>query len=95
MSWAPPCRFDFVRTEVVYVPEASRRRYVQRLLAEVVSPGGRLIVCSYGSATRPDNRVEPIAAYLRDWGFAVAGEAESADLNGVVFTRVAWIDAPG
>lgn len=94
MSWQPipPRRFDFVRTETVYVPGPRQPAYLARLLREVVAPGGRLIVCAYGSATRPEHRVAPIGEVLRAWGFPVAGEAEGADANGVIFTRVAWID---
>jgi SAM-dependent methyltransferase len=92
LTWAPPRCFDLVRTELEYVPDARGREYVARLLRDVVAPGGRLIVCAYGSATRPERRVAPVGDLLRGWDFPVAGEAEAADLNGVVFTRVAWID---
>jgi hypothetical protein len=33
---------------MVYVPSHLRRRYAERLLEEVVAPGGYLIACSYG-----------------------------------------------
>lgn len=50
--WQPPGlsphRFDFVRTELVYVPGEYERAYVERLLKEVVAPGGRLLVANYG-----------------------------------------------
>ena len=94
MTWEPPRRFDFVRTEMVYVPDGRRREYVAWLLEAVVAPGGRLIACSYGSSRDPTNRAEPIADHLRDWGYQVAGEAEAADPgSGVVIARVAWVDA--
>jgi SAM-dependent methyltransferase len=92
LTWAPPRRYDFVRTELEYVPEGRRREYVARLLRDLVAPDGRLIVCAYGSATRPERRVAPVGDLLRGWDFPVADEAEAADLNGIVFTRVAWID---
>jgi hypothetical protein len=93
LSWIPPRRFDFVRTELVYVPPERATEYVDRLLRTVVAPGGRLIVCSYGSATKPTPRAECVADLLRALGFETAGEAEAADANGVVFTRVGWIAA--
>jgi SAM-dependent methyltransferase len=68
LTWEPPLRFDFVRTELVYVPAARQRDLVERLLAQVVDPGGRLIVCGYGSPRRgvlPD----PVCATVRAWGF--------------------------
>lgn len=93
MSWQPPFRFDLVHTELEYIPPNRRRAMVQRLLGEFLVPGGRLIACSYGSATRPAPKAEPVGDLLRNWGYEVAGEAEGTDTNGVVFTRVAWVDA--
>ncbi|MEX2212186.1 MAG: class I SAM-dependent methyltransferase [Gaiellaceae bacterium] len=61
LEWEPPRRFDFVRTELVYVPEARRREYVERLLARFLEPGGRLIVCGYGG--------DEVVAPLREWGY--------------------------
>ncbi len=94
MDWQVPFRFDFVRTELEYVPPCRRREMVERLLREFLSPGGRLILCSYGSSRRPTPKAEPVGEILRDWGYAVAGEAEGVDTNGVVFTRIAWTDTP-
>lgn len=93
MSWTPPFRFDFVRAELECARPGRRRELVRRLLDEFLVPGGRLVVCSYGNATRPAPRPRPVGDVLRGWGYAVAGEAEGADTNGVVFTRVAWVDA--
>jgi SAM-dependent methyltransferase len=94
VDWQPPRRFDVVRTELVYVPPARQPALVAHLLREVVAPGGRLVVCSYGSSRRPDPRAEPVGDLLRVWGHRVTGESEGADANGVVFVRVAWVDAP-
>jgi SAM-dependent methyltransferase len=90
-DWQPPARFDFVRTELVYVPISLQREYVQRLLADLVAPNGRLLVCSYGSSRRPEPKVEPIGNVLTNWGFRVDGEAQAVELNGVPVARVAWI----
>lgn len=93
LYWEPPRAFDFVRTELVYVPHHRRREYVERLLGRMVAPGGRLVVCSYGSGRKPSPCVEPIADDLAVWGYAVGGVAEAADPEtGVVVTRVAWIE---
>jgi SAM-dependent methyltransferase len=46
-EWVPPRKFDFVRTELVYVPGEYERRYIERLLNQVVSPGGKLLVANY------------------------------------------------
>jgi hypothetical protein len=94
MTWRPPLRFDFVRTELEYVPPSRRSEMVERLLREYLVYRGRLIVCSYGSSRSPARKVEPVGKTLRDWDYKLAGEAEGVDTNGVIFTRVAWTDPP-
>lgn len=73
LTWEPPRRFDFVRTELVYVPEARRREYVARLL-DWVEPGGQLIVCGYGG--------DEVLAPLRLWGYEAAVEREWRSSSG-------------
>lgn len=94
MAWDPPMRFDFVRTELDYVEEGDRPRYIGRLLEGFVKPGGRLVVCSYGTMSTNREPCEPVGDLLRWWGFGVAGEADAADSGGVLFTRIAWVDVP-
>jgi SAM-dependent methyltransferase len=96
-AWAPAPsrRFDFVRTSLECADRAGRPALVEHLLQRVVAPGGRLIVCAYGKASAGIETVEPVGAPLREWGHVVGGEAFARDSNGVVFTRVAWIDGPG
>jgi hypothetical protein len=99
-DWVPPRRFDFVRTELDYVPRHRGRDLVARLLDRFLVPGGRLIVCSYGSSRPGAHRVEPIGEYLRAWGYRVVGETESAaDGDGphdphraIPTVRVAWVE---
>lgn len=94
MGWEPPFRFDFVRTELGYVPRDRRREMIEGLLGWYLVPGGRLILCSYGSSRPLRLRAEPVGEALRAWGYDVAGESEGIDTNGSVITRVAWTDAP-
>ena len=68
LTWKPPKRFDFVRAELVYVPESRQRDLLARLLAEVVAPGGRLIVCGYGSP-RSGVSAHPVRRLVRQQGF--------------------------
>jgi SAM-dependent methyltransferase len=75
MIWQPPMRFDFVRTELVYVPDEQRQAYVSRLLEDVVVPGGRLIVCGYGSP-RKGVTADPVRRLVRSYGFALEQELE-------------------
>jgi SAM-dependent methyltransferase len=89
-DWAPPRAFDFVRTELVYVPPVLRKRYVARLLSEFVAPGGRLLVAEYRSHNHPYQTPWADAA-LRRWGFTVAF-ARPGSWEGKELTRVAVIE---
>jgi SAM-dependent methyltransferase len=89
LFWEPPLRFDFVRTELVYVPGTLRRRYAERLLERFVAPGGRLLVCAYGSSRPEGARAEPLVDELRGWGLPIhrVDDAVSPE-HGFVITRV-------
>ena len=89
LTWHPPRRFDLVRTELEYVPRYRAPELVEHLLREVVAPGGRLVVCAYGTDV-----AERVGDTLRRWGYAVAGETEGRDDAGRVLVRGAWIDVP-
>ena len=93
MTWDPPQRYDFLRTELGYVPPGRERAYVDRLLTRFLDPGGRLIVCSYGSARRAAPRAAPVTPILAGLGFEAAGSASARDTNGVAFTEIAWLVA--
>jgi SAM-dependent methyltransferase len=92
LFWEPPARFDFVRTELVYVPPSRRREYAERLLERLVAPGGRLLVCSYGSSRPEGARADPLVDEIRSWGLAVerVDDAVSPEHEFVV-TRVASV----
>jgi SAM-dependent methyltransferase len=89
LLWEPPARFDFVRTELVYVPPTRRGQYAERLLERFVAPGGRLILCSYGSSRPEGDRAEPLVDEIRDWGLSVdrVDDVVSPE-HGFVITRV-------
>ena len=89
LVWEPPFRFDFVRTELVYVPPARRREYAERLRERFLAPGGRLIVCSYGSSRPEGDRAEILVDEIRAWGLPVdrVDVAVSPEF-GFVITRV-------
>jgi len=75
LTWDPPLRFDFVRTELVYAPEERWRELVERLLEGAVAPGGRLIVCGYGSP-RSGIPTHPVRRIVREWGYEPELELE-------------------
>lgn len=89
LFWEPPMRFDFVRTELVYVPPSCRRQYAERLLDRFVSPGGRLIICSYGSSRPEGDRAEPLVDEMRGWGVPIdrVDDVVSPE-HGFVITRI-------
>ncbi len=73
-DWVPPRRFDFLRTELVYVPAEYERAFVERLFARYLEPDGRLILASYMEGrTDPERDLLPgcfaaadILAHLKD-----------------------------
>ena len=89
LFWEPPVQFDFVRTELVYVPNARRREYTERLLERFVAPGGRLLVCAYGSSRPEGACAELLVDELRGWGLPVHRVDDAVSLEqGFVITRV-------
>jgi SAM-dependent methyltransferase len=94
LEWKPPRRFDFVRTELVYAPEARRLELVEHLLARVVAPGGRLIVCGYGSP-RSGVPADPVRRIVCEWGFEPELElAEEAPEGGGPIVELAVLGVP-
>jgi SAM-dependent methyltransferase len=87
LVWTPPMLFDFVRTEMVYVPVARRRDYIYRLLDTFVADDGRLIVCSYGSSRPEGRRPEPLADDFAAWGLTIAGVFDAPSGHGFITTR--------
>ena len=86
--------FDYVRTKLMYVPEDLRREFAERLLERFVAPGGRLIVCSYGSSRPEGPRAEPLVEEITAWGLHVDGLHEvTSPEHGFVITRVVSIAA--
>ncbi|UCD09121.1 MAG: class I SAM-dependent methyltransferase [Dehalococcoidales bacterium] len=54
-DWNPPTRFDYVRTELVYVPEHLQKRYLDRILNVYLKEDGKLLIAEYGLSSRPPN----------------------------------------
>ena len=93
VTWIPPRRYDFVRTELVYVPPGREPSLISHLLEHVVAPGGRLILCAY--RPRGETDAAQIGEQLHSWGWTPAGEAVAPDtVRGGIATRVVWLDAP-
>jgi hypothetical protein len=43
-DWIPPRRFTYIRTGLEYVPSGGESSLIERLMRDVVEPGGRVIV---------------------------------------------------
>jgi len=91
--WAPPHTFDYVRTELVYVPDALHSAYISRLLDEFVAPGGKLLVAEYRGheSVTPEPTIDRDLARL---GFRVESVKVGVREN-VERTRIAVIGKPG
>lgn len=90
-DWQAPLKFDFVRTELVYVPKPSRPAYIQRLLDEMLVKGGRLIIAHYRS------RSEDLTSGWADvdlaaWGFKMAEIFSGYDGQGRERARFICLD---
>jgi SAM-dependent methyltransferase len=93
LTWEPPRRFDFVRTELVYVPESRQKDLVTRLLGDVAAPGGRLIVCGYGSP-RSGVVADSVGPMLRSFDFKPELEyAEEAPEGRGAIVKIACLRA--
>jgi SAM-dependent methyltransferase len=87
-DWLPPRRFDYVRTELEYVPPELRSHFVSRLLDLFVEAGGKLLVAEY-RAGQSDTRPElVIDRYLARLGLEVS-EVKCGYRDGIEQTRVA------
>jgi hypothetical protein len=82
--WSPSRQYDFVRTNLEYVPQADWLAFVHHQY-EAVTPGGRLILCHYRNADEP--YVDP-GLVAENAGYSVVGRTE------IPGTAVAWIQRP-
>ena len=87
LTWKLPHRFEVVRTGLDYVPPRSRPRLVERLLSEVVAPGGRLIIGVYNEEW--DQRT--VEDSVTSWGFTVGGRTERPHPHPALAYRAIWL----
>ena len=91
-DWEPARPFDYVRTELVYVPDELRTDYLTRLLALFLRPGGKLLVAEYRARTNAAPALT-VDRELRDMGFPVERIA-CACWEGIEQTRIAVVPRP-
>ncbi|MDM9383783.1 class I SAM-dependent methyltransferase [Chlorogloeopsis sp. ULAP01] len=88
-TFVPPLKFDFVRTELLYVPESLREGFVRRLLELFVQPNGKLLVAEYRSSKDTQSLLW-VDDILRAWNFKV-DDCKSGYYKGKELTRIAVI----
>ena len=88
-TWKPPQKFDYVRTELCYVPERFQRQYIRQLIDEFLLPGGNLLVAEYRSRRDPSSP-SWVDEILREMGFEV-DHCESGFWERKELTRIAVI----
>ena len=89
--WTPPQRFDYVRTELDYVPRNYRQQFLKRLLNQFLTQEGRLIVSQYRS--RRDNLTQGwIDQDLDAWEFPVREIHSGYSHEGLELCRVAILN---
>ena len=66
-SWNNQIRFDYVRTEIVYVPEELRRQYVERIIEKYLADEGHLLLAEYRNSRDPAD-LPWLRQTLEKWG---------------------------
>ena len=90
LQWVPALKFNFVRIEIVYVPEKCRVGFLKRILSDFLKPQGKLLVCEYRSSKIKYTSIW-IDELLKEMGFEVQGY-ESGYYDGKELTRVAILE---
>lgn len=101
LTWQPPMRFDFVRTELVYVPADLEREYIDVLRTTYLNPAGKLLIAQYGEGNdNPQAGLLPgchptrfILDRLTDLGIPVIGYKDGVDAVKGRRTRIAIVAA--
>jgi hypothetical protein len=91
-DWTPPQPFDYVRTELVYVPNELQKAYVQRILDRYLRRGGRLLAAEY----RGRDHTAPTLTVDRDlsaFGFPIE-RVTTGSWGGLEQVRVAVVPNP-
>jgi hypothetical protein len=87
-DWEPPMRFDYIRTEICYVPMNLVETYISRLFNNFLVEGGKLLVAQYRSSVE-DFSGNWVDDYLSRLGFDVRERKSGFSGEGLEKTRVA------
>ncbi len=87
-NWQPPQRFNYVRTELDYVPRNYHKPLLERLLKEFITKNGKLIISQYRN--RQDDLTDNwIDSELEECGFKVIATHSGYSTDGLELCRVA------
>ncbi len=78
-DWIAPRRFDCVRTELVYVPVELQAQYIRRLLNDLVSDDGALLIAEYRSRHQPAGYAISIQTLHSKTGDVTVGQPSPVD----------------
>lgn len=101
MTWQPPRKFDFVRTELVYVPAEYEKQYIEFILENHLEPGGKLLIANYGENLQDIQERIPSGAHptkkiikrLKELGFEAVQYKDGYDAVKDRKTRIAILFA--
>ncbi len=90
VTWTPPRTFDVVHAhEISYAPKHREREFLEHLLEDYVSPGGRLILGPWAVARDGTGLDENLAA----WGYQPTGTLLKTQADDPSLTRkMIWLD---
>lgn len=84
--WRNPVRFDYVRTEIVYVPEHLQRQYIVRIINTYLKTDGSLLLAEYRSSQTPTD--EPwLSRKVKSWGLHISKQV-SGCYDGKELTKI-------
>jgi len=90
-DWEFPCKFDYIRTEVCYVPANLCKEYLSRLRNRFLVKSGKLLVAQYRSRSEDLSR-DWIDNHLSKLGFTIKGYKSGFNEEGLELTRVAILE---
>ncbi len=89
-TWQNPVRFNYVRTEIVYVPEELREKYIKRIIETYLADEGELLLTEYRSRKDPADKPW-LDRMLEKWGLKIERQL-SGFFDNMELTRV-WVIA--
>ena len=72
-DWSSRQKYDYVRTELVYVPDPLQEQYIKRIIDTYLGYEGKLLVALYRNSTTPvDSPWDDVK--VKGWGLEITGQ---------------------